>query len=286
MKVIIGEDWKKLTGAGQPVLVPGCSPGFNHDEYWPELLKKVYALQKIENQKTIHISNSNLESNESILGSNKSACCVEEDCKCVSMFCEPVSFTTSPIHKNNISTRSPLFSSIDSSSPLDSFMSSSSFMNDESSRDESKSDLESSIDAIIRPRLFDKLLIFFDKHIIDSDQLPLMVVVSFLFLLVVRFINYTISYLLLSFFAILSLFFIILTDAPTFSTCLLMSIIGEPCGNTACCKTYDFDIIDDFYKLRGLHSTFLSIVIKYRMMIISIILLWTTLGFCIYENKC
>jgi len=283
MKIIIGEDWKKLTGACQPVLVPGCSPGFNHDEYWPELLKKVYTLQKIENQKSMNISNSNLESNENILGSNKSGGCIEEHCKCSSMFCEPVSFTTSPIH--NLSTRSPLFSSIDSSSPLDSFMNSS-FMSDESRRDESSSDLGPSTNAITRPRLFDKLLVFFDKHIIDSDQLPLIFIISFLFLLVVRFIKYTISYLLLTFFAIFSLFFIILTDAPTFSTCLLMSLIGEPCGNTVCCKTYDSDIIDDFHKLRGLRSTFLSIVTKYRMMIISIIFLWSTLCYCIYENKC
>jgi len=35
MRQIIGNNWKKLTGADQPELSPGCSPGYDHRVYWP-----------------------------------------------------------------------------------------------------------------------------------------------------------------------------------------------------------------------------------------------------------
>jgi hypothetical protein len=36
---VISPDWKHLTGAEQPVLKPKCSPGYQHDEYWPRILR-------------------------------------------------------------------------------------------------------------------------------------------------------------------------------------------------------------------------------------------------------
>ena len=41
MRVIIGDDWKRLTGADQPVVLPGCSPGYDHDIFWPEICKRI-----------------------------------------------------------------------------------------------------------------------------------------------------------------------------------------------------------------------------------------------------
>jgi hypothetical protein len=36
---VISPDWKRLTGAEQPVLSPKCSPGYRHEEYWPKILQ-------------------------------------------------------------------------------------------------------------------------------------------------------------------------------------------------------------------------------------------------------
>jgi hypothetical protein len=46
MKQIIGDDWKKITGACQPVLNESCSPGYNHEEYWPTVLTRVEQLKE------------------------------------------------------------------------------------------------------------------------------------------------------------------------------------------------------------------------------------------------
>lgn len=46
MKQILGNDWKILTGANQPVVSKGCSPGYNFDKYWDNhinRLKKLFA---------------------------------------------------------------------------------------------------------------------------------------------------------------------------------------------------------------------------------------------------
>jgi hypothetical protein len=48
MKTIIGDDWRALTGAGQPVLSEGSSPGFDFLVYWTGLMKRVRALQSKE----------------------------------------------------------------------------------------------------------------------------------------------------------------------------------------------------------------------------------------------
>mmetsp|Transcript_52072 Transcript_52072/g.122047 ORF Transcript_52072/g.122047 Transcript_52072/m.122047 type:complete len:176 (+) Transcript_52072:510-1037(+) len=36
LRQIIGPDWKKRTGVDQPAQ-PGCSPGYDHEEYWPKV---------------------------------------------------------------------------------------------------------------------------------------------------------------------------------------------------------------------------------------------------------
>lgn len=41
MKKIIGDNWKQLTGVEQPVIKPGCSPGYDHDKYWPQVVQTV-----------------------------------------------------------------------------------------------------------------------------------------------------------------------------------------------------------------------------------------------------
>mmetsp|Transcript_32537 Transcript_32537/g.71598 ORF Transcript_32537/g.71598 Transcript_32537/m.71598 type:complete len:107 (+) Transcript_32537:107-427(+) len=44
LKTIIGDDWKKICGAGQSQ-VPGNSPGFDHSDYWPKLKGRVEGLR-------------------------------------------------------------------------------------------------------------------------------------------------------------------------------------------------------------------------------------------------
>lgn len=46
MRRLIGDDWKALTGAGQPELKPRSSPGFDHEVYWPFTMQRVRDLQK------------------------------------------------------------------------------------------------------------------------------------------------------------------------------------------------------------------------------------------------
>ena len=48
MRNIIGDNWRTLTGAGQPVLVPGCSPGFDFQVYWKDVMARVSNLQQQE----------------------------------------------------------------------------------------------------------------------------------------------------------------------------------------------------------------------------------------------
>ena len=46
LKEVIGDHWRDLTGAEKPVLSPGCSPGYKHDEYWPTVAERIDALQQ------------------------------------------------------------------------------------------------------------------------------------------------------------------------------------------------------------------------------------------------
>lgn len=50
MNTIIGSNWRELTGATQPVHAPGCSPGYRHDEFWPQLMDRVKMVQEKESQ--------------------------------------------------------------------------------------------------------------------------------------------------------------------------------------------------------------------------------------------
>mmetsp|Transcript_15037 Transcript_15037/g.25074 ORF Transcript_15037/g.25074 Transcript_15037/m.25074 type:complete len:303 (+) Transcript_15037:243-1151(+) len=45
LKSIIGDNWKILTGAEQPVVVPGCSPGYDHSKHWPSVLARLETLK-------------------------------------------------------------------------------------------------------------------------------------------------------------------------------------------------------------------------------------------------
>ena len=38
MMELVGADWKRKVGVGQPVLSPGCTPGYNFDEYWAKIM--------------------------------------------------------------------------------------------------------------------------------------------------------------------------------------------------------------------------------------------------------
>jgi hypothetical protein len=41
MKQILGNDWKILTGAMQPIVSKGCSPGYNFDKYWDNHMNRL-----------------------------------------------------------------------------------------------------------------------------------------------------------------------------------------------------------------------------------------------------
>ena len=45
---ILGEQWRSLTGADQPLYAPNSSPGYNHSEYWPKTMKRVQKRRYIE----------------------------------------------------------------------------------------------------------------------------------------------------------------------------------------------------------------------------------------------
>lgn len=40
LRTIIGDNWKVLTGAEQPVLKPNTSPGYNHEVFWPTVIER------------------------------------------------------------------------------------------------------------------------------------------------------------------------------------------------------------------------------------------------------
>lgn len=40
LKQVIGDDWKVLTGAEQPVSAPNTSPGYNHEKFWPTVAQR------------------------------------------------------------------------------------------------------------------------------------------------------------------------------------------------------------------------------------------------------
>jgi len=46
MRALIGDNWKMLTGADQPVLKSGSSPGFDHGVYWPLTMQRVKEIQR------------------------------------------------------------------------------------------------------------------------------------------------------------------------------------------------------------------------------------------------
>ena len=48
LKNIIGDNWKELTGATQPIYAPRSSPGYKHDVYWPAHVERVKRRVAIE----------------------------------------------------------------------------------------------------------------------------------------------------------------------------------------------------------------------------------------------
>jgi hypothetical protein len=46
LQTIIGPNWKVLSGADQPIHSPGASPGYNHSEYWPDILQRAEERKK------------------------------------------------------------------------------------------------------------------------------------------------------------------------------------------------------------------------------------------------
>ena len=46
LKDIIGNNWKELTGAGQPIYQPNSSPGYRHEIYWPTVIERINKLKK------------------------------------------------------------------------------------------------------------------------------------------------------------------------------------------------------------------------------------------------
>lgn len=44
LKQVIGDDWKVLTGAEQPVLAKNTSPGYDHAKFWPTVMQRYEAL--------------------------------------------------------------------------------------------------------------------------------------------------------------------------------------------------------------------------------------------------
>ena len=41
LRSIIGDDWRLLSGAGQPVHAKGSSPGYIHEQFWPTVVERL-----------------------------------------------------------------------------------------------------------------------------------------------------------------------------------------------------------------------------------------------------
>ena len=69
MRQIIGQNWKQLTGAEQPVVKAGSSPGYDHQVYWPTVLDRVERLTEAqrETQKAQSEGHSQQKVNEPLL---------------------------------------------------------------------------------------------------------------------------------------------------------------------------------------------------------------------------
>jgi CRAL/TRIO domain len=48
LKSILGDEWKLLTGAEQPIYAPKSSPGYRHEEVWPSIVSRVKLLEEVE----------------------------------------------------------------------------------------------------------------------------------------------------------------------------------------------------------------------------------------------
>ena len=46
---LLGPNWKVLTGAGQPRVASGCSPGYNHAVFWPKYVRLIRRIEIIFN---------------------------------------------------------------------------------------------------------------------------------------------------------------------------------------------------------------------------------------------
>lgn len=63
LKSIIGPDWKILTGADQPIYSPGASPGYKHEQYWPDMLSRAEERRNRDVGATTPSSGENMEDN-------------------------------------------------------------------------------------------------------------------------------------------------------------------------------------------------------------------------------
>ncbi len=45
MRELVGDNWKELVGAEQPVVKKGCGPGYDHDAFWPTVMDRLAALK-------------------------------------------------------------------------------------------------------------------------------------------------------------------------------------------------------------------------------------------------
>jgi hypothetical protein len=65
MQNLVGSNWKELSGAEQPVVQQGCSPGFNHATYWKNILRIHADLSRSTNTLDTSIDSSIVPAGES-----------------------------------------------------------------------------------------------------------------------------------------------------------------------------------------------------------------------------
>ena len=57
MKSVLGDDWKILTGASQPVISKGCTPGFNFEKYWDDIVNRLKSISISSNENATETNN-------------------------------------------------------------------------------------------------------------------------------------------------------------------------------------------------------------------------------------
>lgn len=73
LRELIGDNWKILTGAEQPVVKTGCSPGYDHSQYWPMAMARLQNILSRNDEAEVENEGASRGSVEALQGSEVEA---------------------------------------------------------------------------------------------------------------------------------------------------------------------------------------------------------------------